>query len=404
MHCRRLPVVIGLIAGSFFITATGWAIRDGFQTNELPKTVMALETRTSTGMFLGYGTATNIFAPRCLLTAGHVVQAVTAGESWAFQGENVKSGGKWQLWEKFVPRDGSVREQDLAVIWLQNSKAPPEAVTPRMQEPGDYSHIEYGGLFPASETGTSMMGYGKNMTGSGAGIKRKGYAKYTAYNPGTNVNPPLDGGWYHIDKGPTGQFTCGGDSGGPLFRMGNFAKTYGVASAVGSLNGPECGTGFLLGMIYTSIDSAKIQGGTSNKEWVDQTTTDICTKKALFIPMDFHGSVTGTLQNYRYIYSDMPQMNGSISCALSGGSDCVENVHYQESLSVTAVPYSGWQFSSWLNGGGSLKPCPCVGQGANCTIEYDDIGYYDEEISSDEAICIASFQPAGGGSSGGSGG
>jgi Trypsin len=208
--------------------------------------------------------------------------------------------------------------------------------------------------------------------------------------------PPRDGGFYTLlSQGPTSQMACVGDSGGPLFRStgtgAQYGRTFGVASAIAG----SCDTGQFT--FFTSLDTAARPGNLSNKAWVDRAITETCTKKvSVVVPPE--GKVEGSLMNASFTYSDDISINGEIDCPFNDPArDCVENVHYDESLAVVALPTSpSYIFKEWVTPILNPSPwdalCPCVGQGASCNILYDDIGYYDADVSTDNVVCEAVFE------------
>jgi hypothetical protein len=292
---------------------------------------------------------------------------------------------------------------DVAVLWLKNEDPPPGDTThPRMKEPGDYEKIAHGGLIAnGTATGVTIMGYGESTGATlllgGVGYKRKGLARLLGHIPGTLNLPPEDGGHYVLFRGPTGQIHCPGDSGGPLFKMGDYSRTYGVMS---TLHGGDCPS--IERSNVTSVDSSKTATGTSNLDWVNRTATEICGKSMgfFFNPND-GGYVDGTLRNAIYTYSDDPSIDGDVYCdpvVYPGdpASDCGEVVHAEEYLELTAHPDPGWHFVEWQDFfpyAPSYLFCPCVGQDETCTALYEDMGYYDAGISIDDAVCTVVFAP-----------
>jgi Trypsin/Divergent InlB B-repeat domain len=398
----------GIALAALLTVMKAEAISNGITTSDLAKTVMFVHKYSSTGSDLGVGTAANIFASRCFLSAGHVGENAHPDNSWVYSGQTYSPffGGKRQKLETIRVLSASEVYQDVAVFWAQNSTTPnDDQGRPRLQEPADYTKVDYGGNLPGTTTGVTIFGYGNNTPQGGSGTRRRGIAKYLNYKKGTEVIPALDGARYILGVGPTGQLGCSGDSGGPLFAMGDYSKTYGVLSMGGNLLGQDCSgsaTG-ALGNFYTAIDSAKrnVAGAQSNKEWVDKQTTDICGKKMSFFFGAPSGYLTGTLEDYRYVYSDNLSINGAIDCDPTvdaedppgTGMDCDEMVHEGETLEFTATPDSGWHFAEWMDADPETNTnCPCVGQGATCTVEYEDMGYYDDDESIDDSLCMVVFE------------
>lgn len=374
---------------------SAYAVRNGIATNDLPKTVMAFINTTSTGAISGKATVTNIHKPRCMLTAAHVAENISPPNetTWIFQGQSIWEPGKWQRIQsvRMYPAFTSPMT-DLAVLWLKNEDPPAGDTThPRMKEPGDYAKIDHGGLIPNTDTGVTIMGYGTGgLTTPQTGVKRKGTSIFIGLVSGPALNPPEDGGYYVSLAGTAGHITCPGDSGGPLFKLNDYSRTYGVAST--STCSPS------IGAKHTSVDSAKKPGGFSNLEWVNRNATELCgIVMSFFFPG--YGYVTGTLVGATYTYSDDTLVDGDVYCDPTidlgdPGDDCHEIVHSGEYLELTAHPDPGWHFASWqhVDEPGHIL-CPCVGQDETCIASYEDMGYYGPGISIDSAACEVEFLP-----------
>lgn len=154
-----------------------------------------------------------------------------------------------------------------------------------------------------------------------------------------------------------------------------------------------------------------------NWEQIVYFINDICTKD-----MKFGVSGDGYIDGYVDNHSNSPletygtdRLNKEISCVgrhdrlVWSLGDCAEAVHQPEDLVLTAVANNGWEFFRWSDGPYETDPdtgqranCPCIGQGAECDVTFDEIGAYSATGSYDLSYCVAEFRevaapPRGGG-------
>ena len=143
-----------------------------------------------------------------------------------------------------------------------------------------------------------------------------------------------------------------------------------------------------------------------NWEQIVYMVNDVCTKDMIF-EVSGIGSILGEIEAPLEAYGT-ERLNKKVSCAgsadriVSSFGDCAEAVHQPEDLLVTAVPHVGWKFFRWSDGPFTTDPetdevgrCPCIGQGKECEVLFDEIGYYSATGSYDLSYCVAEFQEVG---------
>lgn len=441
------PVAVIVFCISTLSVGPALAIRYGTATNDLPKTVMAFaaleswgQTPGSTQMSYKSGTVTNVWNPRCFLTARTILRKGDSTDISYLSGAYVIQGEAPFIpslgWPSHSPLTGVTStgtklqelersaidfNHNLAVLWVKNELQPTAQQSPktfryaRMAEPVDYAPITYGGSLGVGtitddayshtlangHQDVDIIGYG-TVTGTviaynppvvewyDTDSKHKGIAHARNLYTGTQW-------WerhYNVYEGTGGVLGCNADIGGPLFKRNDATNTYAVMREQFGFNG-SCKEAFA--SKYIAIDDTA-SGSDTIKKWVDRKTTIECGKPLGFIPQG-QGKIMGALQGYRYIYADDSEVNGSIACndyVCSGGScstvlDCEEMLHGDESIAVEAIPSTGYTFDHWEAATG--YPCPCVGQDATCAYTYDDAGYYAAGVSIDDTRCIAVFTP-----------
>lgn len=384
----RVPILLSACTAAVLFIGTAYAIRNGIDTNEHEKTIMAW-LKDSENSNSG-STVQNIWEPRCILTAGHV--ATEEGpDTWIFQGQHTNQPGKWQRIEsRAILTDGNVY-QDLAVLWLKNEDQVPGDGKPRIRE-GDYIPWAYGGVYPTPGSGT-IMGYGENALVSGRGHKRKGFATVAALIYGTS-----SGAYYRITPNPTWQLACKGDSGGPLYGGPLSPNGNNITRAVASRSLPNS---IACNAVTESHYTALV--GT-NMTWVKEKVKALCGKPMKAYLGGGGASITATNQIHPHeVYPDDIWIDGDLNpCTAADQSDCSEMIHHDESIILLATAQANFRFDKWVS---SPNPCPCATQGDPtqnpCTVTYDQMGTYMAGISYDMADCRATFVYQGSSSSGG---
>lgn len=152
-----------------------------------------------------------------------------------------------------------------------------------------------------------------------------------------------------------------------------------------------------------------------NWEQIVYFINDICTKDMTF-GVSGDGYIDGYIDAPLEAYG-ADRLNKEVLCVgkhdglLWSLGDCSEAVHQPEDLLVTAEANDGWEFLRWSDGPFGTDPyrderggCPCIGQGAECDILFDEIGYYSAEGSYDASYCVAEFRQVGSSGEGGGGG
>ena len=360
-----------------------------------------------------YGTASNIFYPRCLLTVGHLAQSPEALVAW--QGSTYTPVSKGQAVEQRVLK-GTDLYSDLGILWLQGRVGEQYFSTYAkldLTKSIGLGHWDFENppLLTRQSAGApvdvKLIGYGASGAGdTGLGTRRTGAGKARWYSMASQLLPPPrpDGSMYFVEAvQPAGatapQRGCKGDSGGPALYDG---KIFGVIR--GGLT-QECGPHGPSAL--TGLDDTETAAGKSNWDWVHEYARRLCGKSMNFNKQG-PGKVSGTVQpiDQTFAIAELG-FNAAIQCAAgnpgdptpSGWDDCWEKVSHEQTVTVTAIPDENATFSHWRgNGGGG---CPCLSN-PTCVIPYDAIGSYSEYTSIDGSYCTAVFQSNGGyGSPGG---
>jgi uncharacterized membrane protein YgcG len=198
-----------------------------------------------------------------------------------------------------------------------------------------------------------------------------------------------------------------GDSGGPAF-AGN--TVYAVASMIYD---PYVDVDFVFAGVEKYDEPGTVKK--NNNAWLRHWADFICTKKVAVYPKPGVATITGTAVRPN-VYQEL-EANGRINMVSSQTqSDGAENIHEGMSISLSATLEPGYEFVQWegpdmegaAKDGTKRNLCPCNGStNPVCTLTYDNIGYYDEFSSIDEATCSVTARQSGGSGSGsgsGSGG
>jgi hypothetical protein len=306
---------------------------------------------------------------------------------------------RWNTDQDLATKPGST---DLGILWLTNFQNPPTGPKKFIDTyvPFSISREPLAGL-PADLT---VVGYGADPQYQTTTSKtRRTYweFRFDAYlNPFVEYGSgPFGGSWNwgpsNVPKGSIyisndfdHAWTIGGDSGGPAF----IANTvYGIVSGAG---GNPYFFGYDKDYFYVGVDQYA-DGGTkkNNNEWLRKYADFICTKSVHVYPKTGVASINGsTLRSY--LYPEI-EANGRINFVPSNSnSDGIELIHEGMTISLSATLEPGFSFVQWegtiITGTDRTERnlCPCNGStNPVCTLNYEDIGIYDQVNSIDEAQC-----------------
>jgi len=177
------------------------------------------------------------------------------------------------------------------------------------------------------------------------------YGRTTAYTCGNVTSTSFFGGNFvkvQRPAGVTGNITCGGDSGAPVFKpfAGNVVTALGILNGGGP--GPDCTTGYFDYFYYTPVDTVNNAGFTVLTSPYQQR---------------YHQNVFWTETNcieYRQAYDDNGNTSGSQTsspCSTSApGSGTIETY-------TAWVVGNYWRESLWRGGIGYTRNVPLNGNG-----------------------------------------
>lgn len=379
------------------------------------------------------GSSVNVKYKRCLLTAAHVVSNPIQG-NLVYRGVDLQNldAKAYQNVANGAIHPGPLEPwRDLAVLWATNFLTPPappgggsaDAGVPPAPAPdprillsqwSPQTMIDSIGLGNAQlsaelapqqpSTGApkavTIAGYGANGTNAqgddtGADVLRIGQMDATHYFDTTAqaLAPATTGGAYYLQaKVGENEAGCPGDSGGPAVTS---AGVFGVMSLA---DGDTCAT--TDANFVTALNRAKVGQEESNWDWVHKTIARVCTK-VLRTGVSGQGKVTGTLAPGQEFVED-DALNNTIRCGnlATNQADCIENVHENQGITLTATPGAGWRFVRWYQAG---SHCQCHDStSTTCGISYGAMGTYTVDDSDDTEACFAEFEqiPASGGDGG----
>ena len=272
-----------------------------------------------------------------------------------------------------------------------------------------------------TQPAAAIYGYGDDSTDpAGYGILRSG----AHLVGGTATNTGWPGGavaWSAPQFAANPQGHCDWDIGGPLD-----TPAYGVFALASLFNTP-CDTtqrpspwyppGFMgqswpgdttfhaalnsNGVVVDNPDTT-LWADVGNWEQVVYLISEVCTKE-VNVHVVGGGTVHGNIIGQPLDSYDTDRLDHDVECHGSaellhlGLGDCLEAVHQPEDLELFVEPDDGWYFAGWTQPtpvpSTPLPPqCPCSGPGPSCILEFDDIGKYTPEASSDVVHCIAEFE------------
>lgn len=410
---------------SLFILSNAEAIRKGQLDNADPekygKKVFDVTEREA-----NRGTAFNVKYPRCLVTAGHVLNNNKKVEKLLIQ---TTSGGSTKKHYVDISKSALIdnwqaKFRELAVLWAKSGPSI-DFATPLTD--ADYAPIELKkdhelspatakitegtnpdgtkgseivitkGDKPASAFATTIVGYGPTKTMAGAN-PRDGFSGNRAYGVsnldflilGPKQNPPVDGAFFidmrpHKEDDVTG---CIGDSGGPSLDSAESG-----AKAIGAINGGKGVNASRLckdqySMTVSAFNSAVRDipnAPKSNWDWVNDQIEQ-CGKRLVVEKKDGKGMVSGEVIPPQVKDFVDPGLDGVIEASDESLNNW-EIVHFGQAVSLSAIPEVGYSFDHWEG-----TACPCTGStAADCSVSYNDIGTYTESESSDDSVCSAVF-------------
>jgi hypothetical protein len=414
----------------------GFGLLNGTLTSGYTGSVFAgTSLDSSTGIPSTQFTATNVVYKRCMLTAAHVddlskkptLLFQTAQYPWGTAPNFVLTAlqeAARRRQKRAIAQGESpdvMAWEDLEVVWVtnytgyrsyfRNPSTPtltlkdykPLELLPDLGLKSGEAPTNYGqknGYAPPVDksVNATIVGYGKwslDQTSAPWPNQRKGEVAVTGFFQGSQQSTPRAGAWY-IDfplqnDFAKGNAVLGGDSGGPLLVDG---KVAGVASSGGSI-------GNLLSVfgVHTALDTGTVPGSDvqSNYQWVKDRIEEICTKYVTFAKPS-GGKIVGSVSPAQTILSPY-DFDDKVVCGrdtVSDDTNCIEGIHENQTVSVTATPAEGMKFIRWEAYSatqGSNCVCAKTPTQPDCTINFDKVGFYSNMISNDVAGCVAVFGP-----------
>ncbi|OGJ55520.1 hypothetical protein A3D88_04685 [Candidatus Peribacteria bacterium RIFCSPHIGHO2_02_FULL_52_16] len=345
-----------------------------------------------------FGTAAVIKYPRCVLTSGFGAgKTMYKGDDLIHINNNTKraapvAGG--------VGPDQSTPWVDFAVLFLE--KKPDGAVkyiqeadyTPLVLSKAENFGLEAGVL--GSKSGY-LVGYGhtgvSQGTNTGGMVRHSGLTEGALYKLGSSQTPPVKGSTLRAYPFyPTAPIGCFGDDGSPLQRAEGVT---GVMGTMASANAGLC-SGITFNE-YSTFDDTNDTGGKTNWKRVNQMIEATCGKT---LNTGKTGGGTGKVEGEMGSGQEWPPdedptyaFNAAMDCGDGiEDQDCTEFMHVGQVMTLEAIADTGSVFVKWVDGPPSYEFCPCAeSTNATCVVDYDDMGYYDEENTIDLSGCYAEF-------------
>jgi hypothetical protein len=419
---RPLAGAIVSLLGLFSLCDTALAVVNGIETNGRPNTVfmatMIPDEEIEGHDHIGVGTITAVKYPRCMITAKHVMEG---GLDVVVKGRDLRDitsstyRQKIATWKgtEALPVYVSKKYRDIAVAWMENKSSDTfygvNRITRDMYEPlalATPTHEDNLGLEPntsgeTSEGGPKVVlveGYGVSGTVDGKevgqSVKRVGYPHATLFRLG--VGTPGSYIKTVARAGDGNRIGCAGDSGAALTLSGS-NKVVGILSS-GSEGNEHCGDETVA--FYSAFDHSNYTDDKTNWTRVNELVKTTCGVNAMGFkaPQSIgQGYVVGSLsspQEWPPIENDL-QFNDAIFMGDSTpNQDFREFIHEGQDMVLNAIPSPGSYFMRWEQYGINTPygNCPCYGSSNPvCIMEYDQVGYYDEDTSLDVSTCLAKF-------------
>lgn len=430
-------LVVAAVVLTFVLVGTALAVRVGTEGATNEKTIFMLgydtvssSSSSATSYRRAVGTAGNAKYERCLITACHVIH--NRPEVKAFKAETnhydltaVDNETKRQdvagVGRLFSDRcaDGMdpLAQYDMAVLWLTNYK---DGTLKRIEAGRDYTpfsleRAENMGLsrrtwadgswtnLNLTSTGApqavSLIGFGDNATESlgggiridrGKGVMRSGSTDADLFYADDPAQLLAMVGSIIRSRSVTPGWNagCAADSGTPLIHSGKF---YGVYNSTlpDVTYCADAAVDFYAS--FDDVNSKSFLDGGSETNWkrITRLVEKTC-GKTLNTGINFgQGNIYGSFTPQWTDPDGSKEFNGLINCYAD--FDCTEFMHEGDSITLTATPATSWEFDKWEGGGSSACPCH-QSTAANCTVSYDQMGYYTDQVSSDHSYCQANFK------------
>ena len=397
MNNRVAGALVAVVVALGLIPGAAQGVLNGTEGGGTPEAVYR-----AAGPQGGAGTAFTVRYPRCMLTADHIVPTTIFRGS---DSQNIKANMR-----RPTADDPLSSWNDLRLLWTTNyqggSRLDLTGAQPLEVRPDATTAIAVpainptaGGAIPWAnyQTPVSLLveGYGmaSAMTAS-AGVLR--FGEFTAIGRANGLASGRDQGSVWVLASGQGYGICDGDSGGPAFN--SLGQVIGVVHGTGNPACAEAPTdasgsyltnghqGFVTGFSAEAAGDAM-----STWDWVDMGIELMCGKQ-LRVETVGEGSVSGDRSGTAVrSFQDRPVIDADIDCAWDDSSDdCIDVLHHEQSMDLTAEADAGWDFSEWWSG--DQGDCPCDGSDdPTCPVDVDDLGEYTDAVSFDHGSCVAVF-------------
>ena len=388
------PLVSVLILG--LLPGPAHAVLNGTEGGGSPESVYLV------GGLGGVGTAWTARYPRCMVTADHILPTTVLRD-----GETQNIAGNMARPTASDPRNAF---NDVRIIWPTNFQGAGRldltGTEPLEVRPDATTAIAVpavvlgpGNPIPWANYTTRapllVEGYGlSNANPASAATLR--FGEFSAIGRANGLAAGRDDGSAWLFSSDNGYGICTGDSGGPLYN--SLGQVIGVVMGSGN---PTCDPaptdasgsyatnghqGFAVGFSAEAAGDAL-----STWDWLDLGIELVCGKQ-LRVDTVGEGRVVGDRTGSEVrSFEDRPVLNAEIDCAWDDSTDdCMDVLHFEETLALTAEPADGWAFDEWWSGDDG--DCPCDGSDdPTCTVDEGDVGMYSATQSYDHGSCIAVF-------------
>ena len=321
----------------------------------------------------------NSYYERCLITAAHVAQGTEPGN---FIFNNPPGLHEHQMVVRTTAWSVA-GDKDIGFIWVTGLTG-----ILRISE-WDWTPSDYATTPLAPTKVVHLVGFGEDGAG-GAGKRRWGISEMY----GSQAFPHPDGqtGSYFVrKKSPFNYIGCQGDSGGPMLHNG---KIYGVFSMGSAAPCNQITQNIYTSTSHSAVVNHKLPYLYSRACYKTLVTNafnpnlDACSDCGEVV-----GSMSGIGHRDPIYDSGDDDWDENVNCDPDDPNegDCEENIVQMdnETMTLTASPDNGCSFVRWDKRTGY---CPCHGSlVSTCTLNFNNIGYYDEMTSVDGAECFAVF-------------